>query len=396
MAPTEILKCHPGSDNLTFNQTLNPKLSPTSVLAFEQALLENAPDLSTSSLKKLVNSFVSEDKARLAAQRTEGGAGRCSPSIASTLQKFENPSESPPSYKLATSSRSSPINTPTSGNSSSSDATNSITNLFPKSEQNQKIQFQIPDVLKDTIEQCAKRQKPETPVKPNHLLNHVPQWPLKKKSSLSKSNAAGDNENQKIEYNSQYSLNADDQKDIDVMDEVSREEEKLINALKTGTVLSSDSLPEVISSSLNDFKLQTEQLLNGIASKSRKMAQGNVVDPSQNQNQNQPQPPQKPNHTPIYVPPKEENTRGFSSFTRINANTRIPNRHEISKLDEKKFELKSIPSPVRPFLSRGSVAERVLIFEKCPEKAPARQVPQEKPKVSVSYFLFNSLEFLQS
>lgn len=388
MAPTEILKCHPGnSDNLTFNQTLNPKLSPSSVHAFEQALLENAPDLSTTNLKKLVNSFVSEDKARLAAQRTEGGAGRCSPSIASTLQKFENPSESPPSYKLATSSRSSPINTPTSGNSSSSssDATSSITNLFPKTEQNQKVLFQIPDVLKDTIEQCAKRQKPETPVKPNHLLNHVPQWPLKKKSLLSKSNAACDNENQKIEYNSQYSLNADDQQDIDVMDEVSREEEKLINALKTGTVLSSDSLPEVISSSLNDFKLQTEQLLNGIACKSRKMAQGNI-ETAQNQNQNQPQPPQKPNHTPIYVPPKEDNTRGFSSFTRINSNTRIPNRHEISKLDEKKFELKSIPSPVRPFLSRGSVAERVLIFEKCPEKAPVRQALQEKPKVSVSLF----------
>lgn len=387
MAPSEILKCHPGNDNLSFDRTLNPKLSPTSVLAFEKALLENAPDLSNSNLKKLVNSFVNEDKARLAAQRTEGGsAGRCSPSIASTLQKFENPSESPPSYKLATSSRS-PVNTPTSGISSSSysssEATSSITNLFPKSEQNQKVLFQIPDVLKDTIEQCAKRQKPETPVKPNHLLNHVPQWPLKKKSSLSKTNAACDNENQKIEYNSQYSLNASDQKnDIDVMDEVSREEEKLINALKTGTVLSSDSLPEVISSSFNEYKLQTEQLLNGISSKSRKMAQGNVNnDTLQSQ---QPQPPQKPNHTPIYVPPKEENTRGFSSFSRIGVNTRIPNRHEISKLDEKKFELKSIPSPVRPFLSRGSVAERVLIFEKCPEKAPVRQALQEKPKVSVS------------
>lgn len=384
MAPTEILKCHPGSENLSFNQSLNPKLSPTSVHAFEQALssaalLENAPDLSNSNLKKLVNSFVSEDKARIAAQRTDGSAGRCSPSIASTLQKFENPSESPPSYKLATSSRSSPINTPTSANSS--DVTSSITNFFPKTDQNQKVLFQIPDVLKDTIEQCAKRQKPETPVKPNHLLNHVPQWPLKKKSS-SKSNATCDNENEKIDYDSQYSLNADDQKDIDVMDEVSREEEKLINALKTGTVLSSDSLPEVIASSLNEYKIQTEQLLNGISSKSRKMAQGNV-----DTSQNQPQPPQKPNHTPIYVPPKEENTRGFSSFSRIGANTRIPNRHEISKLDEKKFELKSIPSPVRPFLSRGSVAERVLIFEKCPEKAPVRQVLQEKPKVSVSRIL---------
>ena len=194
---------------------------------------------------------------------------------------------------------------------------------------------------------------------------------MKKRNSF-KSNSACDNDD----------LNANDSKDIDVMDEVSREEEKLINALKTGTVLSSDSLPD-IASSLNDYKIQTEQLLNGISSKSRKMAQGNVIDSAQN-NQSQPQPPQKPNHTPIYVPPKEDIPRGFSSISRIGAATRIPNRHEISKLDEKKFELKSIPSPVRPFLSRGSVAERVLIFEKCPEKTPVRQALQEKPKVAVS------------
>lgn len=41
-------------------------------------------------------------------------------------------------------------------------------------------------------------------------------------------------------------------------------------------------------------------------------------------------------------------------------------------------------STVRPFLTRGSVAERVLMFEKCPELKPMRIAPKEPSKLSVS------------
>lgn len=173
----------------------------------------------------------------------------------------------------------------------------------------------------------------------------------------------------------------------DVMNEVSCEEEKLIKALRTDTVLSNDSLPEVITSSMTETdQMKFEQSFNA----------SNVVNTNNNNNNpndidinlNQPQLPQKPNHTPIYVVPKDEKSPFHARDFRLST-TRFSSRHEFSKLDEKRFELKSIPSPIRPFLSRGSVAERVLIFEKCPEKASTRQTTnQEKPKILVSVLIF--------
>lgn len=166
----------------------------------------------------------------------------------------------------------------------------------------------------------------------------------------------------------------------DVMSEVSCEEEKLIKALITATE-SNDSLPEVITSSMSDNQIIIEQSFNNSNSVAQLSINSDLC-------QNQPQLPQKPNHTPIYVFPKDDPSKALSSFYpkefRLST-TRFSNRHEISKLDEKRFELKSIPSPIRPFLSRGSVAERVLIFEKCPEKPTARlQTNQDKPKIQVS------------
>lgn len=67
------------------------------------------------------------------------------------------------------------------------------------------------------------RQKPETPVKPDHLLNHVPTWPLKNRLGSTKndmkgtpdkhlSNGNGSRHSSVLENNSPTSF--------DVMDEV--------------------------------------------------------------------------------------------------------------------------------------------------------------------------------
>jgi hypothetical protein len=393
LAPTEILKCHPADTDNNFNRTLSPKSpqSPSSRTILDhhspQELLAKAPDLSNSNLKQLVDSFVNEDKARIAAaQRSE------SPSVSSikyALKKFENLSEnlrspsplnSPPSYSSNAKSYSSPqqqqqdIIHKTNNNNN-----NNVNYLNKNDSSSQQQQHHVPDVLRDTIEKSSKRPKPETPVKPEHLLNHVPTWPLKNrlKSDMKTpvDKKVGSGASTAIESPSKKSPS------IDVLDEVSREEEKLINALKTGTVLTNECLPEVIKSSLDEYKTQAEHQLNGIT---------NVIKENSNINSDalsQPTPPpQKPNHTPIYVPHKEEQLKGFSSFARVST-TRIPSRHD-PKSDDKKFELKSV-QPVRPFLSRGSVAERVLIFEKCPEKTPIRTTT-EKPKIQVSLKLINS------
>jgi hypothetical protein len=397
LAPTEILKCHPDTDN-SFSRTLSPKSSPTtpnsstssrSILdpqPISSELLAKAPNLSNSNLSHLVNSFVNEDKARLAAQRSESPIGS---SIKYALKKFENlgerspsPVAQPPSYSSSNAkSYSSPQQQDITHktNSSQSNHNNNLTYSGDDEPLTQKPQqHHVPDVLRDTIEKSSKRPKPETPVKPEHLINHVPTWPLKHRQILqNKSDMKTPTVDKKLSSGpSSSSLGESASKkaqSIDVLDEVSREEEKLINALKTGTVLTNECLPEVIKSSLNEYH-EAEPPLNGLKENNHNNSDAHAV-------QQQTPPPQKPNHTPIYVPPKEEQSKGFSSFARISG-TRIPSRHD-PKTDDKKFELKSVPSPVRPFLSRGSVAERVLIFEKCPEKTPMRQTT-EKPKIQVS------------
>jgi serine/threonine-protein phosphatase 2A regulatory subunit B'' len=392
LAPTEILKCHPETDS-SFNRTLSPKSSPTTPQSSSRTILDHhskpitpellakAPDLSSTNLEHLVNSFVNEDKARIAAQRCDSPSGN---SIKFALKKFENlgeqsplPVSNPPSYSSNAKSYSSPQKQDIINKTNSTLTNNNNLNYLNKNESSQQPHH-VPDVLKDTIEKSSKRQKPETPVKPEHLLNHVPTWPLKHRQKSDMKTPVDK------KLSSGPSSSSPKSPSIDVLDEVSREEEKLINALKTGTVLSNECLPEVIKSSLNEYKSQAEQQLNGISVAIKENNRNDQQSEAHSVAQSQPtQLPQKPNHTPIYVPHKEEQSKGFSSFARV-ATTRIPSRND-PKTDDKKFELKSVPSPVRPFLSRGSVAERVLIFEKCPEKTPMRQTT-EKPKIQVSGF----------
>lgn len=152
---------------------------------------------------------------------------------------------------------------------------------------------------------------------------------------------------------------------------MSREEEKLINALKTGTVLN-DSQPEVIDPT--DYISD-----NGVAVSGEPL---NYIVPIV---KGPTPPPQKPNHTPIFVLHKEDQSKRDTNFTRV-PTTRLPSRLNQDAVfpppkDKKEFAILTVPSPIRPFLSRGSVAERVLIFEKCPEKAPARTVVTVKEPV---------------
>lgn len=428
LAPTEILNCHAETD--TFNKTLSPRTSPSSPTSpqprtLDTDLLAKAPDLSNNNLQNLVNSFVNEDKARLAAQSSSPGA---SPSaIKYTLKKFENLNEN----QGASNVEHSPLPTLTLplfltakpytphkdiSNSPVNSSNNNNLNYLNKNHHHSnsdspKQQQHVPDVLKDTIEKSSKRgEKPETPVKPDHLINHVPTWPLKNRNTSgggvptnnnninpNHSDNKNDMKNPDKKSNSSVIINNSkkspvlvDSKvsSIDVMDEVTREEEKLINALKTGTVLSNDNLSEVIS----DFKLQegNNSQLNGLISSMEKNLEHNTTTTSSNAPSQTP-PPLKPNHINIYVHHKEDQHKGYTSFTRV-ATTRIPNRNGVQDAvfpkqgDKNNFELKNAPQPVRPFLSRGSVAERVLIFEKCPEKAPARTeaAKQQQPKLQVS------------
>ncbi|ETN66671.1 protein phosphatase 2 (formerly 2A), regulatory subunit B'' [Anopheles darlingi] len=449
-------------------------------------LLAKAPNLSNNSLEQLVSSFVNEDKARIAAQRQQRAGGTIrspSPSgtssaVKSVLQKFErNGGGSGPESVVSGSSTTTtasagylrPAAPPTSltsikplSNNNNNNNNNSFSTLNKNSNNNAGV---VPDVLRDTIaEPIAKpvREKPQTPVKPEHLLNHVPSWPLKNRvvktgtTPTKGSSGSSSGSHLIIGGGGGGGIGGFAKNTAELMDEVSREEERLINALKTGTVLnSSDSiLPEVITSTLPpdrdvpDYASATAGLSGGVGA-SGSGSSSSSSSSSVGYSSSQPAPssgtmvtaaamatngggplamattngngtalngngtatngngvhnhnngasaadapsvkhwngvPMKPNHIPILnIHQIREQEKLSMNFTRNVATTRLPKDFGRSGSDDAEKKLgqpKTIPSPIRPFLSRGSVAERVLIFEKCPEKAPPRERAKEPVKL---------------
>ncbi|XP_038120642.1 uncharacterized protein LOC6033077 isoform X3 [Culex quinquefasciatus] len=436
LAPTEILNCQlptvDGED--AFSRTLSPTSSvapsPTASPAGAASastsgvakLLAQAPELSNNSLEQLVSSFVNEDKARIAAQKQRspvaGRTAAAGSAIKSVLQKFEQ-------NGAQSSLNTSPVNKPNFIRPGVKQVVNNNNNnnLGTLDKNN------VPDVLKDTIVVEKPREKPQTPVKPEHLLNHVPSWPLKNRvvktpgqqpqqqqqpqqnhhhSSSAPSSGPGSSSSN-ISSTSGLNSSLISKNTAELMDEVSREEERLINALKTGTVLNNTDglLPEVITSTLvpdrgdvPDYGYSSSSPGADMVTSSTLMANGNGIngngttvvaaDGQNNAGGNAAGVkhwngvPMKPNHIPIMsLHQIHEQQKLSTNFTRNVATTRLPKDFGRGGQQDKKedFQAKTIPSPIRPFLSRGSVAERVLIFEKCPEKAPPRERAKEPVKV---------------
>lgn len=336
LAPTEILNCHtPASE--AFGKTLAPSPPQRSKDSPVTELLSQTPEMSNNNLEKLVNSFVHEDKARLAARNRTGATVG---SIQYALKKFEK-TEAAPLYPKPIIQRN-----------SSPQPSGTKTNLNKN----------VPDVLMDTIEQQPINQppqKPQTPAKPASLANHVPSWPLKNRLGSSPSSKK---ESSPVKEESPSRSN---KKTADLMDEVSREEERLINALKTGVVLKNDKkiLPEVITSTLNDTN---SKWTKPEISTTTPTIQNNIV--------------------PVTI--KTTKTRAPRTET-------VPHP-ELSATRNLNLRSSS-SSPVRPFLTRGSVAERVMIFEKCPEMKPLAKPKEIKIQVSFFYiyiYLFQQISSL--
>lgn len=444
LSPTEILNCRTDTGP-SFNKALSPTSQPSPVAE----LLSQAPDLSNNNLGKLVSSFVNEDKARIAAQRRQNSPTSSGNSIAHVLQKFERSSSEPPVSQRPTNLvRQSSQPPPSSISivpsvSSSSSISPSATSNGLSNNSNSK---NVPDVLKDTIDNVLPKQKPQTPAKPEHLLNHVPSWPLKNRAV----NNTSSNSNLVNNHTSSSSNNFSDSNSLqeksdmvkkhtknnvgaspvvnnkkpsgysanknELMDEVTREEERLINALKTGTVLNNDSsstktsLPEVITShTLNNTDSSIKERGNMNSQPDVSAATGQL--PLENG-----QPalklfngvPAKPNHTPMFNVQTVANAKDGEKPFSVNkvATARMPFRTQTRDIDDiKNVTAKNTPSPVRPFLSRGSVAERVLIFEKAPpEKMKTVKTvrsnsisaikPKPEPKPQIVSIFYLSLIFL--
>lgn len=512
LAPTEILNCHSVNSD-AFGKTLTPQRNNAHRESPVNEILNQSPTMSNNNLKKLVSSFVNEDKARQQQTVARKTNILTSGTIRDALRKFECVDGQPPanvkpnyvrygnsnsnSGGIATDKQSSAVvqqhqqqrqtspqpqlaqTAATIAATAAAPATSQLmqqsTYALSRSQSPQKqfnsnnygnqLNRNVPDVLINTIDQSKLssststvaahekspspvRIKPETPAKPASLLNHTPAWPLKNRSVVENGSgsvsAAGigvgkstviqtnktataaattagsvavHNASNSITNNSHEIVRTttttgvkkspnNKAKTSNLLDEVLLEEERLINALKTGIVLNNSaktSLPEVITSTLTATTTTTPAATKVVAVPwSASDRDDTLVRPS------------TISSNPI------SNTNKTLNNNNLNSN-KLNSQMNTSELDgggcgQVKFTAKSrhkndaaVPHPevsnssktngimnprattsvpaVRPFLTRGSVAERVLMFEKCPEAKALRNVPKEPNKLSVSVSL---------
>lgn len=305
ISPKDVLVDRFG--NVLASQRQPQAVTPNNIQNPPIELLAQAPTMDNNRLERLVSNFVTEDKARLAAARTQKPS-----SIQYALQKFEKNS-----------------------------VTDKIQALQPNKIQpvTPKLQPQVQSPTLQTQTPIKSVQKPQISPKPRFppaetieftlppdISPNLNSWPLKNRL------VSTDTVKQRTLVEKSATL-----------DEVALEEKRLINALKNGVVLSED---------------RTDSRQNGTA----KVV--NVVN-EVNTTRWGPRTTRRPEQS---VPHPELTTTQKQHLRQVQTNS---------------------PNPVRPFLTRGSVAERVLIFERCPSELllDKRIRAPTAPKISVSQFI---------
>lgn len=431
LAPTEILHCHTGNSD-AFGKSLTPpnrnshngcisgakkESSPVNVTAAAVAastaeLFAQTPDMSNNNLEKLVSSFVNEDKARQQAARKSTSI-LTSGTIKDALRKFESVDRTSASSVKPNFLRSYSPQPPSVSHQqrysvppATTDVTTTTSSASPSSTYS-KLSKNVPDVLMNTIDTTdspkdnniaplilPNKQKPETPAKPASLINHTPTWPLKNRLTL----GAGSKKVSTKEANAAKKAAEKSAKNAaELMDEVLIEEERLINALKTGTVLNNDKpLPEVITSTLSDSSWSKPVMSTTTTSESSITAAmpnnsstiGMVAPMQQRLSDFKPMQQHLQDNVPSGTGSVSAGAIKITKQPRPRNDAAVPHPESLNsvKTNHGGVNVRGVSTTpaVRPFLTRGSVAERVLMFEKCPEVKALRMAPKEPSKLSVS------------
>lgn len=280
----------------SYSTTTSQKTSSVTV-----DLLASAPSLDANNLEQLVNNFVVEDKARLAAARQQQKSSPSKPlpsSIQFALQKFEKQapsdiqppiSKSPPSSSFVKSTgthleiksqpaqkKSSTMSTyashlnrsPTTSalSSASQQLTPSMKSSTPihrqSSVQINTIETTLPQDLQQQKRSTIETSSETSTVSPAPSSSGLTTWPLKNKSvtisggndrrstGIAVNSAGPDVSNNRkddaVSSNGKYATlpsnksNSIAKDAVAYLDEVAREEERLINALKTGIIIAED------------------------------------------------------------------------------------------------------------------------------------------------------------
>ncbi|CAH0558005.1 unnamed protein product [Brassicogethes aeneus] len=353
LAPAELITCHAAGDTAKLGSMLKPQSPGKPSIE----LLAQDPNMDNNRLEKLVKNFVHEDKQRLAAAR--GGANpavtaaataqKAMPSsIQFALQKFEQNSVSQTDGAPKKPVHAVMKKSPTYGdnyahsngvqshlhNNHTTTTNNSTPTVRVKPVIGQKPQISPkPRLISDTIEMTL----------PPDAGAGLQTWPLKnrvittdavkKTAAEVKPDTNGDTGHRAV--NIHYNTLPSKQNNTTTIDEVNLEEERLINALKNGVVV-------------NEMAPATAKSKDA-------------------------------------MPDKEVTTKWGLRTTRRPEQSSVP--HPELTTTQKQHLKQTIANPVRPFLTRGSVAERVLIFERCPSdllldkrvRAPVSQLIKPQP-----------------
>ncbi|RZF32054.1 hypothetical protein LSTR_LSTR005958 [Laodelphax striatellus] len=403
LAPTEILNCHSGGGVNRFKPALTPTTnrhvtgqqavggaktgsqpswigspSPTSSssayqnhteqkagvvggAATKSPVVELLASDQTNKLERLVSNFVSEDRARQAANSQTNQSKTLPSSIQFALQKFERKAAAGNGSGVLVNrsgvNRATPV---------ASVAKQQLHNLATQQQQQQQqpLHFlstqQQNSKFGDTVEVIypSEGSSEKTPAVTNT-------WPLKNKiqdgGGGGKRNSGGYGSGSRSTAGHQgHHRHSTPSSQAEFLDEVAKEEERLINALKTGMIIAAEE-PTRRSKSSNT-------VVPTSASSSPSAGVDTVDSTAFSNNTNS-------SSMKRHQVADGNNTSGsgtvFSNNAAGNASSSVK-RRQVAMTSDTVISRgggaggATTLNPVRPFLTRGSVAERVLIFEKCP------------------------------
>lgn len=305
LAPNEILTCHRDSSAAAdkFGSALTPQPKPA------DAARKLLADPNTNNLERLVNKFVVEDKARLAARQSRSPSPKpFASSIQYALQKFEQRASSEPTAK------------PNGGGGTA--AAGVVVKRY-NSKSPIKSQYH-PDGFVSSAKNAAAAAECDN----GGGAGATASWPFRKSSS-------------------------ECQNANDFMDEVAKEEQRLIDALKNGSVVENEcggrkgGGKPAVPSKEGVVVLRSAAGYDAVGGNRGSSKPEFLIGLSALSSSRRNQHVHRQQHLQQEQVPHPE----LTDHQRANIRS---NHHQQQS------------NPVRPFLTRGSVAERVLIFEKCP------------------------------
>lgn len=344
LAPAEILTCH---NNETAADKFGSALTPPSLPPQRSPsieLLAQAPTMDNNRLERLVNNFVFEDKARLAAAKHRqplspvGNAKSMPSSIQYALQKFEKNVQ--PVVQQQQQQQQPPPQTVSGGATQPK--------LGPKPQISPKPRFPMAETIEYTLPpDLSKTSGPGL----------LQTWPLKNRvvgTDAVKQRAVAEVRSTTapvptMTINNKATSNY-------AIDQVALEEKRLINALKNGVILSDDRTAAAPAPNTTKLIINTKVSATTPDVVTRWGPRTGIA--------------RRPEHQPAPHPELTNTQRQHLRHVQ-QAAAASPN------------------NPIRPFLTRGSVAERVLIFERCPSDLLLDKRPRTPaaPKCQVGLFI---------